>query len=252
MSIPDGNYINMSRGERDTQIYRVMDVERVLNLFRSRSITLRRPACWNDPFENILLHCKTHLRDGTAVGFDGVMKCFYGQCWTLREESDAMWRIYSPHDMAAKIKTTITKLFTAIYDPEDINADRRYWIGKVRYEDQAEMVKTLQSLLSNFDDTIMFVTDHTFFSQALTLLFKREAFEDEEEIRLIFRADDPQGLDERTFAIDPNNLIDEVIFDPRMEPDLFADYRMQLQDLGYKGRIERSTLYDVPRIDSGY
>jgi hypothetical protein len=162
-----------------------------------------------------------------------------------------MWRIYASPAPGVKIRTTIGRLLKAIYDTQDLNADRKYWIGKVKYENQDEIVATLQGLLSNPDHALTFVTDCTFLSTASILLFKREAFAYEQEIRLIFRADDDRGHDERTFAIDPNNLIDEVVFDPRMEGHQFEECRTQLQNLGYTGRIDRSTLYDLPFIDAG-
>lgn len=50
---------------------------------------------------------------GAPVSFSGLADDWYGQCWSLLEESDAMWRIYSPKasDEAIKVKTTIRKLF---------------------------------------------------------------------------------------------------------------------------------------------
>lgn len=40
----------------------------------------------------------------------GFRSDFYGQCWTLKSTSDAMWRIYSPKKDAVRVRTTIRKL----------------------------------------------------------------------------------------------------------------------------------------------
>jgi len=239
MTIPNGNYINIKPQEFDTPIYRVTKVKNLLEMLEFKKITLRRPQLWDDPFENILRRTIVKLKDGTKVGFSGLMNCFYGQCWTLEKESDAMWRIYALCKHGVKIKTTIRKLLEAIYHPNDPNSDRKYFIGKVCYLGQGEIMNILKKLSS-----LNHATDPTFQSQTLTLLIKRKAFSHEKEIRLIYRSDRELQEDERTFPVDPNKLVEEVVFDPRMNQDSFKYYRDRLLCLGYKEPIEKSTLYD--------
>ena len=238
MTIPNSNYINICPGEFDTTIYRVTKVEHLIHMFESKSIVLRRPHLWDDPFENILRHTivKTNKEN---VGFEPLMNCFYGQCWTLEEESDAMWRIYTPCNNGVKIRTTIRKLLHAIYDKIDTNPDRKCFIGKLVYSNDNEITNILRKITS-----MDFVTNRTFLSQSMTLLIKPNAYKYEKEIRLIYVSESELPENEQFFALNPSELIDEVVFDSRMEENLFKIYSEKLRSLNYKGEVKKSTLYD--------
>ena len=165
------------------------------------------------------------------------MKCFYGQCWTLEKESDAMWRIYVPCKHSVKIKTTIHKLLSAIYDKIEINPDRRCFIGKVIYDN--DITSVLHQIAS-----LDFVTDPTFISQAMTLIIKPNAYSYEKEIRLIYRSERNLPENEQNILVEPISLIEEIIFNPRLNRDEFEEYSKIVKNLGYKDSIDRSTLYD--------
>lgn len=87
------------------------------------------------------------------------------------------------------------------------------------------------------------------------LLIKREAFDHEKEIRLVYRADsmssDPQlNNDIYQFDFDPLSTLDEITFDPRL---LDSDYQTELATLktkyGYTGIVNKSDLYDIPKLN---
>ncbi|MBM3299540.1 MAG: hypothetical protein FJY85_06275, partial [Deltaproteobacteria bacterium] len=94
MDIPNGNFIKIDANERNLPIYRVIPVWRFAEMLVTQKLVLTRPDLWDDPFENILLKTQLELSDSTLIGLDGVMGALYGQCWSLHEETDAMWRIY--------------------------------------------------------------------------------------------------------------------------------------------------------------
>jgi hypothetical protein len=75
---------------------------------------------------------------------------FYGQCWSLTRESDAMWRIYSPNEDGVKVKTTIRKLFTPLFDkgghdrkPNGEIYNLYSFIGRVKYQNTKGLLEML-------------------------------------------------------------------------------------------------------------
>lgn len=57
---------------------------------------------------------------------------YYGQCWSLTKDSDAMWRIYSNHKDGVRIKTTVGKLISELEQTRGMIAVVPYF-GKVKY-----------------------------------------------------------------------------------------------------------------------
>lgn len=232
------NYLNINTEEKERNIYRVMSVSRLIELFNTRQNTLSKPCLWDDPFENVILQSRGILRDGRTVLF-GMRDSFYGQCWTFNEELDAMWRIYSPNKDGVKIRTNIIKLFESLHSailPR--NRDVSCFIGKVQYLTMREFNRYLDKPLE---------LESTGAGIAKTLLIKREAFSYENEVRLIYWAekDDPPN---RIFQynINPFKLIDEIVFDPRMDRYLYVCYGRYLKQIDYQGTIIQSDLYKAP------
>lgn len=50
------------------------------------------------------------------------------------------------------------------------------------------------------------------------------------------------------FPVDPNRLLDEALFDPRMPQVMFEAFRDRLRTLGFAGTVEKSRLYQVPNL----
>ena len=174
----------------------------------------------------------------------------FGQSWTLQEESDAMWRIYSKldrtlheylDDTAVRIKTTARKLYNVIYaNDEDFYTS---YIGAVKYLSQNDFLKMQDSLspLNPLDLSEVFVKSY---------FFKRAPFEHEKEVRpiLIYSPKHENfGKDGVSFDIDFDNLIDEMVTDPRLTPDEYRTVRGQLIGLGAKSdKVRNSELYNIP------
>ncbi len=176
----------------DTPIYRVVTVERLLEMFRDRKIVLVKPRKWDDPYENFLLNAKGMTPNGEEVDFEQTRERFYGSCWTTTEESDAMWRIYAPDKNGVKIKTTAKKLFREFWEANaNISRGLSCFIGKVKYFDEAE----IENILRGKEQVKEFFDNLTESSrnQLKTLLIKREEFSHEEEVRLIFRNSNPEN-----------------------------------------------------------
>jgi hypothetical protein len=123
----------------DAPIYRTYSLEYALALFKRGTNGLVHPSRWDDPFENFFLKNGAVDEAGNLVALDDVHKDLYGQCWTLKEESDAIWRIYSPTKGGVCISSTIRKLFGSFYKSKDTNASQKYFIGQVRYVTREEL-----------------------------------------------------------------------------------------------------------------
>ena len=80
---------------------------------------------------------------------------------------------------------------------------------------------------------------------ARSLLIKREPFQHEREIRLIYVENRDRCGKSHLFSIpiDPNATFDEVILDPRLHSDDARDREVELRSLGFKGHVAKSDLY---------
>jgi hypothetical protein len=135
------NLINLTENDLSLPIYRIISVSRLENILTTNQLGLVRPKVWDDPFENWLLKSKFILKNGNEASVMSSQD-FVGQCWTATEESDAMWRIYSPEKSGVKIKTTIGKLLNELLNQvEDENKfEISKFIGKVKYLSKEEII----------------------------------------------------------------------------------------------------------------
>lgn len=230
------NYINL-KDSLDKPIYRIMPINRFLQMLEDKKLTLVKPKKWDDPFENALLNCDIETPDGEIVSFSA-KDSVYGQCWTFHRETDAMWRIYSHNKDGIRVRTTPRKLLTALRKAEPKHHNVKCFIGKVSYLSKSKLLDKLQSInLLNPNGSGI----------AESLLYKRTAFEHENEVRLIYSGDDDASVsDIFQFEIEPNNLFDRLLFDPRMDENLRIAYELAIEQYGCTIDIMRSGLYDAP------
>ena len=245
--------VNLINVECDTPIYRIVSFERLLEAIDTKKFTLVKPALWNDPYENFLLNANGVLSDGRRVIFESIRESFYGQCWSLREECDGLWRAFSAYGISVKIKSTVSKVMEFFYDIGNPFHYLSYFIGRVEYIPTQEIHDFFSK---NID--YLFTSDNLGLVQ--TLLIKRATFDYEKEVRLIFdrpnnATADYIGVKNRwdngnvfSFNIDINYVIEEIVFDPRISVSLFKSMENTLRSLGYLGTIKRSDLYDKPQF----
>jgi len=220
----------------DTPIYRIFPIGRFIQVLTKKELTLVKPKKWDDPFENALL--SSDFLVGNEKATIAAKDSVYGQCWTLHRETDAMWRIYSQSKDGVRLRTTPRKLLTALKTHVDEFADLTCFVGKVEY-------KTKPELLEIFGQINVVSTDGTGIAQSL--LYKRREFSHEREVRLIYSAvDNNSPSDIFSFGVNPNELFDRVLFDPRMDDSLRKSYTAAIKSLGCDVEVKRSTLYDPP------
>src|SRR5690349_16300918 len=102
MNVHWSQFTNLS-GDRDLNIYRILSIDRLIDLFENKHTSFSNPRKWLDGWENALLKSTGILEDGTTVSFDELREKFYLQCWSTHKETDALWQSFSKNGMAAKI-----------------------------------------------------------------------------------------------------------------------------------------------------
>lgn len=235
------NFLNINEKQKDKPIFRVISIERLFELFENKENVLVKPTLWDDPFENFIMNSTGELEDGQMFSI-GFRDHFFGQCWTKTRESDAMWRIYSPDKRGVRIATTPRKLLRSLYDTAGEFRDIHCFIGGVNYYTTPKLKTLLDKHASKW------IIDSTGAGQAQTLLFKRSAFKHENEIRLIFNSQGKEKSDLYGYPVDPFNLIDDIVFDPRIDYKEFAQFKDDLKKMGFKNRIVKSILYQAPKL----
>lgn len=234
----------------DAPIYKYIPFKYLKLMIQNSSLYFGKVSSWEDVYENWFLKEQMVLPTGEKGDAMDLIPGVFGQSWTLQEESDAMWRIYSKldrtqhdylDDTAVRIKTTARKLYNVIYaNDEDFYTS---YIGAVKYLSQDDFFKMQDSLspLNPLDLSEVFVKSY---------FFKRAPFEHEKEVRpiLIYSPKHENfGRDGVSFDIDFDNLIDEMVTDPRLTPDEYRTVRGQLIGLGAKSdKVRNSELYNIP------
>jgi Protein of unknown function (DUF2971) len=233
----------------DVPIFRVLDFDFLLALFKHRKLILTRPNKWDDPFENVLLKVKVILKSsGEEVGIRGVLDIFFGQCWSDNpQETDATWRIYSPNSNGVRISTTVSRLFDSVRLATDRATSTNVFLGKVKYKTVEEIV----DFIGDSQNATRVILSADGRAAAEWLLIKRTEFEHESEVRLLLR--DPlqtvhQYEPQCAVSVDPFQLVHEIVFDPRIPEHRFHVYRDQLGMLGVNVPIHHSTLYSLPKL----
>lgn len=233
------NFINIPISRWNDHVCRFMPVHRLIEFFSTNQFTLTKPKLWDDPFENLFLKSPILTKTGRENRFL-MREYIFGQCWTLeRRELDAMWRIYTPNKDGVRIKASIRGLLRRLQ-----KSCRKYpytscFIGKVKYLSQ-------KKLITHFRQSR--VIDGSSEKYAETLLVKRVAFKYEKEVRLIYLDKNMETEEDYArFQIDPEKLISEILFDPRMDNNLYKVYFDYLKRKRFPGKIKKSTLYDPPK-----
>jgi hypothetical protein len=241
----------------DIQIYRTFRLRHLRQLLREKRLTLVAPALWDDPFENLIVSCVvTFLKDGRyqQKPFDQVRRPLFAQCWSLAAESDALWRVYSTvikdpasgrtmsvDNEGVKIRTTARKLLTALWQASPPPPQESCFLGLVVYMPESDATQTVANEVGRCGlGAFLGGLGH-----AKSLLIKREPFQHEREIRLVY-VENRQGHGKSPlFSIptEPNIIFDEAILDPRLHIEDAREREAELQSLGFKGRIAKSDLY---------
>lgn len=153
-----------------------------------------------------------------------------------------MWRIYSPEKNGVRIATTPRKLLADLFN--DVNPDGKFsaYIGRVKYYKTKDLINFLNT---NAFECIM---DKSGEGPARTLLFKRITFKHENEVRLIYNSFNKFKHEKCGYRINTMELIDDIVFDPRIDYKEFKILKERLRNIGFGKRIVKSNLYKIPDL----
>jgi hypothetical protein len=258
MEIANSPIINIefnSATDRDLDkgmpLYRVIPYNRLLGIILKEQITFTLTKSWEDVYENFLL--KSNFQYGLmgTQKLDSYQDTLYGLCFTTKRESDAMWRIYSQDKNSVRIRTNLGYIIDML-NKGPINSPYKRLgirIGEVDYPFNYKLREKYESLTENeiLDDFNKHLLDSMF--------LKRNEFSHEKEFRIIIRGLKPtiksyQELPKYlNFSVDPNEFIEKIAFDPRLE---FATYKIlkdALIKIGYPNKLNRITRTNLYRFE---
>lgn len=173
----------------DDAIYRILPVSFLTQDVANGTLTLRRVIAWEDTHEAAYFRRELPAQTGELVGMEELSKDWFGQCWSRRAESDAMWRIYNPDGASVRIETTPRALMTALFQRRIARnpsfADSSYislYVGEVTYHAAKEFERLMATPAEEH------VLQSSGVGIAKMLCAKRDPFQHESEIRLLYHA----------------------------------------------------------------
>lgn len=239
----------------EKEIYQILPIKYLVKILTKGTIRFMNIVkFWHDPYELFMLKQNISI-DG--IPFKDVHKerlqKYYGQCWSLTRNSDAMWRIYSYNFNGVRIKTTVGKMIKALNQTRGMTVGP--YFGKVKYLTKEEIFGWLESSLSEGSGQLESVFDDSLF-------IKRKEFEHENEMRFVLYLSelktevfnrlgetcDNVHDDFVDLEVDPFKFIDEIAFDPRLNAEDFSDWKNMLSTISGNIPIVQSDLYEFQPI----
>jgi hypothetical protein len=243
----DINERSIFRVDPDQPIFRVYRKKWFLPILEEQQDALRNPSTWEDPFENFFMKARVVAENAegrTEYGdLETLARDWYGQCWTKNCNTDAMWRIYSPCKDGIQVKTTVRKLFENLKTkvPPSTTPQEQFFIGGVEYLTK-DPIKEMMGTVTFAEMTQDF---------ANLLCIKRDAFEHEAEVRILFQdIENPRrGLNATLrYSLNANDIFEQIVLDPRLDVKSAQRLRRELCDAGCTIPICRSDLYEPPEF----
>jgi hypothetical protein len=211
-----------------TKLYRYISIEGFLSLIETRSVRVSLITTWDDQWEGIL--GKVPVIDGAGkrqIPGYSFYQLVYGMCWSRLEESDAMWRIYSPFRNGIQLSTSV----------DGFRSIRGFNCGCVS---SVSYFGTVEELLK--------LAERQHLSPFVDALMKREAFRHEAEVRFLTHADflDPKQPESAhaSLPVDLAQFLEGITLDPRADDAWLSTLSMYCERAGLKIRPTKSMLYD--------
>ena len=237
-SIEPGKFL-VNNHDSNKKLYRIIPFDSLLYMLNEEETILVKTSKWDDVYENFFLKENFHI-NGVRKDFTPVINRFFGQCWSSRSSSDALWRIYSSDHKSIRIRTTIEKVDSIVQGTVDNNLV--FLLGKVNYYSR----KKIEDDLKNATPLKL---DQVFDYMLKSLFVKRDSFRHESEYRLICMCDPRTSYfhdDIIKLKINPLEFIEQICFDPRAD-DAYVLRCKKVLTKAFSfpsSRIVKSTLYD--------
>lgn len=245
--------IKMRGLDPNRYVYKYIPLMYLLQMLNEKKLRIAKVSTWEDPYENFFMKedfytYTSFLNQNVPVSTKEISDRLYGHSWTLKEESDAMWRIYScsckdkdcdVKKKAVKVKVKVNSLFSLVYTDDSCMATTS--IGEVQYKTANELEKWRNSLSLGQNTSIDFPT-----LSEECLFIKRDSFQHEEEVRIVISEPTDKPVEDfLIFAIPDIDIFEEYILDPRLNQDEVESTIDLISKCGVnKNLISRSCLYD--------
>jgi len=246
------NFDNINDAVLDTPIYRIFSLEKFLTSLNENLLFFVKTKSWEDPFEAFLLKQLIWAEDGSEnyPWEEAVGENFYGQCWTFLKESNFLWKIYAPNCDGVLVRSSIRKIVNLFLEGQD---DRgKFYFGKVKYWPEEKIKEHFE----NKSIVEGMLNENRLTTVLHSLFIKRQEFKQEEEVRLIYvkayGGIKDISVIQNGYAHERlhlfNELVDELIIDPRLD-DLRANIIKRLIiKLGFIKPLRKSTMFDSPYL----
>jgi hypothetical protein len=233
-------FLNLGAVDLDRPIYRITTFARLVEHFRTGKLGLVRAEKWDDPFENYI--ASTTYKQGNSTVTLALRQIVHGSCWTRKSASDAMWRIYSPDKVSVRVSSTPRLLGEALTQGLIRNPRSSWFIGRVKYLPQREILARATSAAEEILKT------RSEAAAASSYLYKRNSFSHEDEVRiLVLDRHNRARKGVLNVAVDPFIAIKSVLIDSRAPESIVDVYRTYLKnELGFSGRVTKSNIYRPP------
>lgn len=167
----------------DKEIHHIIRTDFFLDMLRENKLVFKRVFAWDDPYEAAMFKQKINV-NGKIMNFSENTQNIYGQCWSQKpEECDGLWRVYSDNrkNDVVRLTTTVRKLLQAVLSsPVHNTRARDFAIGDVLYQKKEDIeTRNLKFGINDFGNAPLCGKN--------LLLFKREEFAYEKEVRLIYK-----------------------------------------------------------------
>ena len=192
-------------------LWRYMDFVKFVSLLDTSSFFFSRADLLGDPFEGVLPTANIEtlsdrypqdvaemIRRGLPM-LQEITRGHFVSCWHWSEfESDAMWKIYAQQNAGVAVKTDFRSLCESFVD------DQSVYIGRVNYIDYNPNIADYHANFAVEGNSMG------------PLLYKRNHFQHEREVRAILGESPPAGHQEpgRNVTVDLTKLVHEVRVSP--------------------------------------
>lgn len=217
---------------KNIEIARIFNTKYFYELVELKELKFIKPELWADPLENLFLK-----KSDNKIRWDG--SNLYGLCWTNSNYSNGNFEKYLNSNKGVRVFTNISKIRDAIVKYDWKYSGKDFYSGFVRYLDQDIVEKYIKSAFVSESNKM----SDTAFIRASCLFLKNSDFCWEKEFRVVIENQTGIKNQESTFGIpiEPNNFIDKIEVDPRMNSSELEEVTHFMNDAGLIHLLQQET-----------
>ena len=223
------------------KVYHYIKYDYFFKSINNKNILFDRVIDWDDKYENFLFKAKINV-NGQNISFEKEAGWVYAKCFTIEEESYAMW--LNRNEDYIKYETTVEDIFYSIFKLcANIINNRKFIfrIGIVEYKTKSE-IQSFYKEKFQVQSNLINIGNELFDS----ILIKRVEYKYEKELRAVLFFENinlenlnPIELKYRTFPLKVNS----IVFHPKISQSIFEERKKNLIKIGFKN-IKKSDILD--------